>query len=85
MSLPARRCLLSVPPLQLQKSGYRTAQVGKWHCGQASDRLIPKGRGFDSSLGFFDFGEDHYTQIRGGAALADGSGIQGEGPGLGIG
>jgi len=68
-------------PEKLQKSGYRTAQVGKWHCGQASDRLIPKGRGFDSSLGFFDFGEDHYTQIRGGAALADGSGIQGEGLG----
>ena len=36
--------------------------------------MIPHGRGFDSSLGFFNFGEDHYTQIRGGQALnGDGS------------
>ena len=34
----------------------------------ASDAVIPKGRGFNTSLGFFNFGEDHYTQIRGGQA-----------------
>jgi len=58
-------------PELLKKAGYRTAQIGKWHCGQASPRVIPHGRGFDTSLGYFDFGEDHYTQIRGGAAMAD--------------
>lgn len=28
---------------------------------------MPHGRGFDTSLGFFNFGCDHYTQIRGSA------------------
>ena len=37
--------------------------------GQATARHIPLGRGFSSCLSFFNFGEDHWTQIRGGAAL----------------
>ena len=67
-------------PEMLKSQGYRTAQIGKWHCGMASPRVIPHGRGFDSSLGFFNFGEDHYTQIRGGEALdADGGLVEGSG------
>ena len=66
-------------PEVLKAHGYVTAQVGKWHCGMASPRVIPHGRGFDTSLGFFNFGEDHYTQIRGGqAALADGAAVEAE-------
>ena len=38
--------------------------------GQASRKHIPIGRGFDQALSFFNFGEDHYTQIRGGNALS---------------
>ena len=57
-------------PEVLKAHGYVTAQVGKWHCGMASPRVIPHGRGFDTSLGFFNFGEDHYTQRRGGQALS---------------
>ena len=51
---------------KLRASGYHTAQIGKWHVGQASVASVPAGRGFDSSLGFFNYGEDHYTQMRGG-------------------
>ena len=51
---------------RLNATGYSCHQVGKWHCGQASKKHIPSGRGFNTSLGFFNFGEDHYTQIRGG-------------------
>lgn len=55
---------------RLNATGYSCHQVGKWHCGQASKKHIPSGRGFNTSLGFFNFGEDHYTQIRGGQAEA---------------
>lgn len=57
-------------PARLREMGYRTHQIGKWHAGQASPAHIPTGRGFETALSFFNFGEDHYTQIRGGAALA---------------
>jgi arylsulfatase I/J len=61
----------------MRAAGYRTAHVGKWHCGMATPAHTPYGRGFDSSIGFFNFGEDHYTQIRGGQALEeDGSSPQ---------
>eukprot|EP00937_MAST-01D_sp_MAST-1D-sp2_P005854 g5854.t1 len=53
---------------KLKAAGYALAQVGKWHAGQASTAHVPHGRGFDTSLGYFNFGEDHYTQLRGGEA-----------------
>merc|ERR1719159_467556 len=56
-------------PTRLKEMGYATHQIGKWHAGQASPAHIPTGRGFDTALSFFNFGEDHYTQIRGGQAL----------------
>ena len=31
----------------------------------------PHGRGFDASIGYFNYGEDHYTQVRGGKALVE--------------
>jgi hypothetical protein len=55
----------------LHAAGYKSAHVGKWHAGQASNLHVPKGRGFDQALSFFNFGEDHYTQIRGGNALSE--------------
>ena len=54
----------------LAAAGYKSAHVGKWHVGQASNLHVPKGRGFDQALSFFNFGEDHYTQRRGGNALS---------------
>lgn len=60
-------------PARLREVGYATHQIGKWHAGQASASHIPTGapRGFDTALSFFNFGEDHYTQRRGGQALAE--------------
>eukprot|EP00927_Polykrikos_kofoidii_P049291 TRINITY_DN43369_c0_g1_i1.p1 TRINITY_DN43369_c0_g1~~TRINITY_DN43369_c0_g1_i1.p1 ORF type:complete len:569 (+),score=63.47 TRINITY_DN43369_c0_g1_i1:90-1796(+) len=62
-------------PELLQQVGYATHQLGKWHVGMASKRHIPTGRGFNSSIGYFNFGEDHYTQRRGGEALAASVGL----------
>eukprot|EP01084_Bolivina_argentea_P000011 19_1 len=49
---------------KMKQAGYATHQIGKWHIGQATNANIPYGRGFDSSIGYFNWGEDHYTQIR---------------------
>jgi arylsulfatase A-like enzyme len=35
---------------ELKKAGYATAQIGKWHLGDAKDTL-PTGQGFDHSFG----------------------------------
>jgi len=47
---------------KLKEVGYETAHVGKWHLGMASAQQIPKGRGFDHSLVYFEGAEDHWTQ-----------------------
>ena len=64
-TLPEKLCARAGYP---GGGGYACHAVGKWHCGMASTAHTPRGRGFDSFVGFFDFGEDHYTQIRSGAA-----------------
>ena len=46
---------------KLQAAGYRTAHHGKWHCGWVTKAYTPKGRGFNSSLTYFQGAEDHYT------------------------
>ena len=43
-------------------SAWRTAMVGKWHCGARSPANLPVNRGFDYHLGFLKGGEDHFTQ-----------------------
>ena len=49
-------------PEKMKKAGYKTAMVGKWHCGARSNANLPINRGFDYHLGFLSGGEDHNTQ-----------------------
>ena len=38
----------------LKQAGYATHQVGKWDAGMATPKHTPKGRGFETSLGYFE-------------------------------
>ena len=50
-------------PQKLKAAGnWRTAMVGKWHCGARSSANLPINRGFDHHFGFLKGGEDHFEQ-----------------------
>ena len=50
---------------KMKQAGYATHQVGKWHVGMATPDHTPTGRGFDSSLGYFQGSNDYYTEVFG--------------------
>jgi arylsulfatase A-like enzyme len=42
--------------------GYRTHYVGKWDVGMATPKHTPYGRGYDTSLHYFEHKNDYWTQ-----------------------
>ena len=56
---------------KLKESSYATHQVGKWDAGMATLKHIPKGRGFDSSFGYFHHDNDYYTEVAGSCNKTD--------------
>ena len=50
---------------KLHDAGYATHQVGKWDASMATPDHIPKGRGFDSSFGYYHHANDYYTEKTG--------------------
>ncbi|GBP07455.1 Arylsulfatase I [Eumeta japonica] len=55
--LPLTETLL---PQHLQRLGYRTHLVGKWHLGSYKREYLPLNRGFESHLGFWTGRIDYY-------------------------
>eukprot|EP01065_Artemidia_motanka_P018039 TRINITY_DN2140_c0_g2_i1.p1 TRINITY_DN2140_c0_g2~~TRINITY_DN2140_c0_g2_i1.p1 ORF type:complete len:603 (+),score=210.53 TRINITY_DN2140_c0_g2_i1:52-1809(+) len=51
----------------LNRSGYDTHAVGKWHLGLYKESLTPTFRGFRSFYGFYGGGEDYFKHVSGGA------------------
>ena len=47
---------------KLQEAGYRTHQIGKWDVGMATREHTPKGRGYDTSFGYFHHDNDFWTE-----------------------
>lgn len=47
---------------KLKEAGYRTYVTGKWDAGMVTNQHTPEGRGFDSSLIYFEHKVDYYTQ-----------------------
>eukprot|EP01064_Diplonema_japonicum_P013579 TRINITY_DN2111_c2_g1_i1.p1 TRINITY_DN2111_c2_g1~~TRINITY_DN2111_c2_g1_i1.p1 ORF type:complete len:544 (+),score=167.27 TRINITY_DN2111_c2_g1_i1:47-1633(+) len=45
----------------MKKGGYATHLVGKWDAGMATPKHTPQGRGYDTSLGYFEHKNDFYT------------------------
>jgi arylsulfatase A-like enzyme len=56
-------------PKHLATAGYKSHHVGKWHLGFHTPEYTPVGRGFDSSLGYLEGGEDHFTHWCGASKL----------------
>lgn len=46
----------------LKKAGYATHQVGKWDAGMSTPHHTPQGRGFDTSLGYFEHKNDFWSK-----------------------
>ena len=53
---------MTMLPAKLKSADYKTYLVGKWHQGLSDPRYLPINRGFDSSSGFLNWGEDHMDQ-----------------------
>jgi len=58
----------SMLPLHLATQGYVSHAVGKWHQGFHTAEYTPVGRGFNTSYGFLQGGEDHWTHWCGASA-----------------
>jgi arylsulfatase B len=80
---------------KLLTAGYRTHQRGKWNAGMAHMRQTPRGRGYESSLSYFDYDTWYFNDSspsgpslcnKSGAVVVDlWAGVDGggEGPALG--
>ena len=55
---------MTMLPAKLKEAGYSTHIVGKWHQGFFDEKYLPINRGFDTSSGFLNGGEDHFTEKR---------------------
>jgi len=47
---------------KMNSAGYQSHMSGKWHAGHGIVAQTPHGRGFFTSLGYFNGACDHYTQ-----------------------
>ena len=51
------RCTVTGIANKLKLAGFATHQIGKWDAGMATPEHTPRGRGYDSSFGYFHHGK----------------------------
>ena len=49
---------------RMRSAGYWTAAIGKWNSGMAFVEQAPAGRGYDTSLTYFDYMTDQWSGVR---------------------
>jgi len=59
---------------KLKSAGYMTHMVGKWHAGLATPDHTPQGRGYDTSLLYFDAANGYWDQLPEGGSVCPGLG-----------
>jgi len=47
---------------KMKAGGYRTSMVGKWDAGMATPVHTPRGRGYDSWMGYYQHANDYWTK-----------------------
>jgi len=53
---------MTMIPEKLKEAGYISHMIGKWHLGMYDEAHLPMNRGFNSSLHYFDSGNNYYDQ-----------------------
>lgn len=74
---------------KLKSAGYSTHMVGKWHAGLATPDHTPAGRGYDTSLLYYDAANDYWDNTPEGGLSCPGLGVltdlwQMNGPAVGL-
>eukprot|EP00054_Salpingoeca_dolichothecata_P002675 m.23544 g.23544 ORF g.23544 m.23544 type:complete len:547 (+) comp13190_c0_seq2:58-1698(+) len=50
---------------KLSQAGFSTHQIGKWDAGMCTPRHTPKGRGYDTSFGYFHHANNYWNEAVG--------------------
>ena len=62
LTLVVRCCTVTGIANKLKLAGFATHQIGKWDAGMATPEHTPRGRGYDSSFGYYHHDNDYWTE-----------------------
>lgn len=69
---------LTILPQHLQRLGYKTHLIGKWHLGHCNWAYTPTHRGFDSFYGYYLGSQGYYNRYKGVGKIPVSAGLRNE-------